>query len=258
MKRALAVTVAVLLVLSLPGLVDAKVPARPAQLTFVNDYANILSPSQRDALTQVMHSIEQTTTAEVVLVTMPELGGIEVFDFSQRLFTEWGIGKRDSSNGLLMLVSLREREFRFHTGYGLEGPLPDAFLGALIRQYIEPAFGEGRFYDGLAQALLSSDGIVPRLEREYKVTIDKTAIAVPGTAEASAANMVGSLGFLILIVLLLATRGGRNLLWFLLGTSIGRSSRGFGGNNRGGFGGGFGGGGFGGGRSGGGGAGGRW
>jgi len=258
MKRALAVTLALLLIISFPSLVDARVPARPAQLTFVNDHANILSPSQRDALTQVLHSIEQTTTAEVVLVTMPDLGGRTAFDFAQQLFTEWGIGKRDKNNGLLMLISLREREFRFHTGYGLEGPLPDAFLGSLIRQHITPAFGEGRFYDGLAQALLSSDGIVPRLEREYNVTIDKTAIAVPGSPEASVANIVGSLGFLILIVLLLATRGGRNLLWFLLGTSMGRSSRGFGGNNRGGFGGGFGGGGFGGGRSGGGGAGGRW
>ncbi|MBT9136232.1 MAG: hypothetical protein DDT34_01306 [Firmicutes bacterium] len=254
MKRALALALMMLFLVLLPSAAAGQVPARPPQLTFVNDYANLLSASQRDALTQVLQGIEQSTTAEMVVVTVPDLGGADAFSFSQQLFTEWGLGKRDKNNGLLILVSLREREFRFHTGYGLEGLLPDSYLGGLIRQYITPAFGEGRFYDGLALALLSADGIVPRLEREYNVKIDATGVALPGTGEASLANMLGGATFFVIFLLLMMTRGGRGMLWFLLGHSMGRSSRGFGGNNRGGFGGG----GFGSGRSGGGGAGGRW
>jgi len=255
-----ACALVLLFILFLPAVALAQVPARPAQLTFVNDFASILSASQNDALTQVLQGIEQATTAEVVIVTMPNLGGMEAFTFAQRLFTEWGIGKRDKNNGMLMLVSIGEREFRFHTGYGLEGVLPDSYLGALMRQYITPAFGEGRFYDGLASALLSTDGIVPRLEREYNVQIDTTAIAIPGEATASWTDMLGSGVFFLLILALLMTRGGRSMLWFLLGHGLGSLAQGR--NGRGGRGGGFGGGGFGGGfgggRSGGGGAGGRW
>jgi len=247
-----------ILLLFVPAISFAAVPARPAELTFVNDFAKILSPSQSDTLTQVLQGIEQATTAELVIVTMPNLGGETALTFSQRLFSEWGIGKREKNNGMLILVSIEEREFRFHTGYGLEGVLPDSYLGALMRQYITPAFGEGRFYDGLALALLSTDGIVPRLEREHNVTIDTTAVAIPGENTASWADMLGSGVFLVIILALLMTRGGRSMLWFLLGHGLGSMNRGGRGGRGGGFGGGFGGGGFGGGRSGGGGAGGRW
>ena len=249
MRKACAI--GLLLLLFLPAMALAQVPARPAQLTFVNDFARVLSPSQNDALTQILQATEQATTAEIVIVTMPNLGGEDAFTFAQRLFTEWGIGKREKNNGMLILVSMGEREFRFHTGYGLEGVLPDSYLGALMRQYITPAFGEGRFYDGLASALLSTDGIIPRLEREYNVQIDRTAIAIPGETTATWTDMLGSGVFFLLILALLMTRGGRSMLWFLLGHGLGSLTRG-------GRGGGFGGGGFGGGRSGGGGAGGRW
>ncbi len=200
----------------------------------------------------MLAGIEAATSAEVVIVTVPTLGELTAFDYAQRLFTQWGIGKRDKNNGLLMLVSTREREFRFQTGYGLEGALPDGHLGSLYRAHIIPEFGQGRFFDGLRAVLLANEGIVRRLEREYNVTIDSRALGAPRASAGPARYLEGGLNLLVVIILILmlSTRGGRGLLWFLLGHSIGSM-------NRRGRGGGFGGG-FGGGRSGGGGAGGRW
>jgi len=243
-----------LILLVLPALAYASIPARPGTLTFVNDFANLLTPSEEQDLTGVLAGIETATSAEVVIVTVRTLGGTDVFEYAQQLFTEWGIGKRDKNNGLLLLVSTAEREFRFHIGYGLEGALPDGHLGSLFRAQIVPNFGEGRFFDGLRGVLMASDGIVARLEREYNVTIERGALAAQTTA-GPARLLESGLNILVVIILLLllSTRGGRGLLWFFLGHSIGNMNR------RGGpFGGGFGGGGFGGGRSGGGGAGGRW
>ena len=228
-----------LILLVLPALAYASIPARPETLTFVNDFANLLTPNEEQDLTGVLAGIETATSAEVVIVTVRTLGGTDVFAYAQQLFTAWGIGKRDKNNGLLLLVSTQEREFRFHTGYGLEGALPDGHLGSLFRAHIVPSFGEGRFFDGLRGVLMASDGIVVRLEREYNVTIERGAIA-PQTTAGPAMFLEGGLNLLVVIVLLLllSTRGGRGLLWFLLGHSIGSMNR----RNRGGpFGGGFGG-----------------
>lgn len=256
LKRTLSVTLLLFLLLS-AAIGHAAIPERPRELTFVNDLAGLLSAGEEQNLTAVLAGIEQATTAEVVIVTVPTLGRLTAFDFAQRLFTQWGIGKRDQNNGLLLLVSTEEREFRFHTGYGLEGALPDGHLGSLHRAHIVPAFGQGRFYDGFLAVLLADDGIVKRLEREYNVTVDVGTVTQAQVGRQTQGYLGGGLNILVvlILILMLSTRGGRGLLWFLLGHSIGNMNR----RGRGGpFGGGGFGGGFGGGRSGGGGAGGRW
>lgn len=251
MKKTLAISL--LLFVLLPAIAFAAIPSKPSQLTFVNDFANVLSATQEGELSQVLAAIEQATGAEVIIVTVSSLGNDDAFSFAQSLYTTWGIGKADKSNGLLILAAINDREFRFHTGYGLEGPLPDSYLGSLYREYIIPAFGQERYYDGLMRVLITDKGILPALEKEYNVKINTDATLPSRSAEEWTQDALSKI-IPIIVILMLFTRGGRSLLWFLLGTSMGR---GFGGSTRGGS---FGGGGrgFGGGRSGGGGAGGRW
>lgn len=247
MRRLTFLALLLLLVASaFPG--QAQVPQRPAELTFVNDYAGIFSTAERQQLGSLLSGIEKATGAEVVLVTVSDLSGGDVFSYAQDLFTNWGIGKRGIDNGLLVLVTMQEREFRFHTGYGLEGALPDVVLSRLYREQIVPNFAQGRYFEGLMRALVG--GIVPALESEYGVTIslDNTAQRfVP--VQQPFIERYGALIMLIVLLALLSNRPGRAFLWFMLrSSSMGRGSRGFGGGGRS----------FGGGRSGGGGAGGRW
>jgi uncharacterized protein len=241
--------IGLILVFLLVSPASAQVPAKPAELTFVNDYARILSSGEAQQLSALLSGIERATTAEVIIVTVNNLGGDSAFGFAQELYTRWGIGKKDKNNGLLILVSTSEREFRMHTGYGLEGALPDGYLGGLYRDYIVPSFGAGRYYEGLMQVLVN--GIVPALEKEYNrtITLDShyASFRQPRT---SWIEQYSSILWIILLLFLLSNRPGRSLLWFLLGTSFGRGGGSYrGGGGRGGFGGG---------RSGGGGAGGRW
>ncbi|KAF0198097.1 MAG: hypothetical protein FD169_160 [Bacillota bacterium] len=250
MKRTLAI--GLLIFVLLPAIAFATIPTKPSQLIFVNDFANVLSTSQERELTQVLAAIEQVTGAEVVIVTVSSLGNDEAFNFAQSLYTTWGIGKAGKNNGLLIFAAIDDREFRFHTGYGLEGALPDSYLGSLYREYIIPAFGQERYYDGLMRVLISDNGLLPALEKEYNVKINTNSTLPSRSAEEWTQDNLSKI-ITIIVILMLFTRGGRGLFWFLLGTSMGR-----GGSNRGGGFGGSLGGGFGGGRSGGGGAGGRW
>ena len=51
----------------------------------------------------------------------------DIRDFGYELFTEWGLGRKDQDNGLLMLLITEpeQRAITIEVGYGLEGTLPD-------------------------------------------------------------------------------------------------------------------------------------
>jgi uncharacterized protein len=48
----------------------------------------------------------------------------DAFAFATALFRHWGIGKRKANNGLLVFISTNRKQYRFITGYGVEGLLP--------------------------------------------------------------------------------------------------------------------------------------
>ena len=115
---------------------------------FVSDPDNVLSPAAIDTLNRTLANIWNTTTAEPVVVVieeMQEYGNID--DFATELFRKWGIGKKDKSNGLLILVSRGDRKACIRTGYGVEGVLPDVIASRLLRNEMFPRFREGD-YDG--------------------------------------------------------------------------------------------------------------
>src|SRR3989344_5115848 len=97
------------------------VPAKP--VSFVNDYAGILTSEQKTALETKITAFEKSTTNEIAVVTIPSLDGDTIENAAQDIFTRWGIGKKEKSNGVLLLISSADRQTRIHTGYGVEGDL---------------------------------------------------------------------------------------------------------------------------------------
>lgn len=208
-----------LLVLS-PGLGAwaQEVPPRPSPPRLVNDLAGMLRPDEIQALEQKLVAYNDSTSSQVAVVTVPTLGDYDIFDYAQKLYETWGIGQRGRNNGVLLLVAEKERRARIHTGYGLEGAIPDALAKRIISNTIVPAFKEQRYYEGFDRA---TDQLFALAKGEYKA--DQTT-APP---RRSRADDSGSgwlfwviIGGLILFILL-RNRGG--------GGGYGRSSRGFGG-----------------------------
>ena len=71
-------------------------------------------------------SLEKKTGIQAIVVMLPSIGDEDIFEFSQKLFRHWGIGEKKRNNGLLVVYVSDQRTIRFHTGYGIEGSLPDA------------------------------------------------------------------------------------------------------------------------------------
>ena len=141
----------------------------PTKEGYVNDYGDVLSEETEQYIIQTAKELEQKTSSQIVVVTIPSLDGASIEEYATELFRSWGIGDKEKDNGLLLLVSIEDRKLRIEVGYGLEGDIPDGKAGRIRDQYLIPYLKEDQFDEGIRSgytALLSTVADV------YDVTID--------------------------------------------------------------------------------------
>lgn len=238
----------------------------PVEQALVVDKAGMLSSAEARQLEQKLIAYDDTTSTQILVVTIPSLGGVPIADYAVELGRQWGVGQQGKDNGVVILVARDDREVYIATGYGLEGAIPDAVAARVIRNIIVPNFREGRVYDGLSQA---TDALIKAARGEFVADTPRSLTRDTGGDGGIPIGVI----LIILLIIIVATsdtwndghgggHGGKRrkrrgweppiIIW---GGGFGnRSGGGFGGGGFGG--GGFGG--FGGGSFGGGGAGGGW
>lgn len=144
--------------------------------------AQIVDDSWVDSIESYCIDIDSNTTAEIVVCVFPSLYGhgikdssgneindivqlgvhifndepLEVYDGEQT-----GIGKAGKDNGVLLVIAVQEREYRFEVGYGLEGDITDIETGLIAKQYLIPAFQQGEYGKGIYDAVVSLGEQIP-------------------------------------------------------------------------------------------------
>jgi uncharacterized protein len=136
--------------------------AFPKPIGFVNDFAGVLDADSRAELDRLIRETERATSAEIAVVTVSSLDGMSVEEYANRLFQEWGLGKKADDNGVLILVATAERKMRIEVGYGLEGVLPDGLAGEIIRTDFLPEFRRGQYSAGVLKGTRRVTDIVQR------------------------------------------------------------------------------------------------
>jgi uncharacterized protein len=214
-------------------------PKFPALTGRVVDDAGILSAETKADLTQKLAGLEAKTSRQLVVVTVPSLGGYEISDYGYQLGRAWGIGQAKLNNGILLIVAPTEHKTRIEVGYGLEPIITDAFSSVVIQTQMLPQFRSGDFNGGVEAGV---DALIQQLSLDPSEA-EKRAAAAERLPHGD--NSGGALtGFLIMLFIFIAIArvfGGWALLPLLFMGGGGRG--GFGGGDGGGFGGGFGGGG---------------
>jgi uncharacterized protein len=238
------------------------IPEKPSFQTSVYDYANVLSASEKSQLEEKLIRYSDSTTTQIVVITIESLKGEDIGILTPKWGQEWGIGgSAQNDNGVIILLAKAERKIWISAGYGLEDRLTAGIGGEISRNIMIPEFKAGSYYRGLDKG---ADAIFDVFKGKYK-----------GERKQTKTKNFPILPFIVIvvIVLILLSRnkrggggnsgnnsgGGPSLMDVILLSSLGRSSGGFGGGSSGGgfggggggFGGGFGGGGFSGGGSGG-------
>nr|WP_288812522.1 TPM domain-containing protein [uncultured Sphingobacterium sp.] len=127
-------------------------PKQKGQDYFVSNPDGILSPGTVAELDGLSTQIEAATKSEYAIVLLNDYVGDSDFEFALKLFNNWGIGKKESNNGLLLFIAKDRREYRFITGYGMESTLPDAYLKRIGEKYLVPNFRNGNYDQGVLEA----------------------------------------------------------------------------------------------------------
>lgn len=117
------------------------------------DKAGVFNSAEKAQIEAALESIHQSTRAEVALVTLPDIGQVSPKAFATELFNLWGIGRKGTDDGLLILLVTGQRRIEMETGYGLEGTLPDVVLFRIQQEHIVPALKAGHAAPGFLAAI---------------------------------------------------------------------------------------------------------
>lgn len=119
----------------------------------VIDEAKILSASDKQAIETKLRSLNDRGLAQAAVVIVPTTNGEDIFDYSMKVADRWKLGKKDTDQGLLMVVAVNDRKMYILTGYGLEGTLPDAAAKRIISDDITPRFKQGDYAGGITAGI---------------------------------------------------------------------------------------------------------
>lgn len=239
------------------------IPARPVPPRLVNDFANVLSDKEIQLLENKLVRYNDTTSTQICVVTIDDLGGTTTADFAYQIGEKWGVGHKEN-NGAVILIKPKKGDndrggVSIQVGYGLEPFVTDALSKRIIEQEMIPSFRENDYYTAIDKATDVIIGLATGQfsGEDYQNSDDTIGFAVIIFA------------FIFILILIAFSKGNNNggtmsskgndndfwkiLFWSSLFMNSGRNS-GWGGGS--GSGGGFGG--FGGGHFGGGGASGSW
>lgn len=149
MKRFFA---AIAIAAALPAVAFAfTTPGNPTG--YVNDFAHVLQQTTVQQLDAELSAFEASTSNQIAVVIVPDMGGDYVEHYAEQLFQAWGIGQKAKDNGVLLLVSMQEHAIRIEVGYGLEGALPDSVAQRIINNDVSPNFKAQKYDQGVANAV---------------------------------------------------------------------------------------------------------
>lgn len=158
---------------------------------YVSDPTSILAPAATDTINAILGRLEKSTGIETAVVMLPSIGENDIFDFSTSLFRKWGIGKKKSNNGLLILFVMDQHKVRFATGYGIEGTMTDAMSKRIQMQYMVPAFKRSDWNKGMV------DGV-----RATAKVLDGSMEPEAADSDTDTSDLLFSIGIIIGVILL--------------------------------------------------------
>ena len=92
---------------------------------YVNDFAGVIDSDGNSRLDLICKDLDQKKSIQIAIVTVESLDGQPIKDFATQLANLWGVGHKGTNRGLLILLSVKDRQYRIAVGLGLESALPD-------------------------------------------------------------------------------------------------------------------------------------
>ncbi len=211
----------------------------PVPTAYVNDYAHVLTAEGAQKIETLCLEVQNKADAQLFVVTIKTLDdGMSKEEFTSELEEKWKAGKKGVDREAIFLYVQSPRGTRIETGYGLEGILNDAKVGAILDQ-ADPIIKTFDYDNGMYMGIADLAQVIAA---DKGVTLDAPAHTyhyAPPPQQQRQAQRGGGLGQILLavgfvvVIVILAKTG--NLGWAIY---LVMSLLGGGGGGRGGWGGG--------------------
>lgn len=114
---------------------------------YVYDQGNFISDDQEEVINHLLVQLEEKTTIEFAVITIPNLNDLTIEQYAVRLGNKLGIGKAGEDNGILLLVSKTDTKVRLEIGPGLQGFLTDSKCGRILDKFFVPSREKDQYDD---------------------------------------------------------------------------------------------------------------
>ena len=115
---------------------------------YVNDFANIIPPAQELAIIQKAQSLsDKRAGTQICITTIETTNGIDVSEYSTKMYNEYGIGK--DNKGVLILYVMENNKLILKVGSGFKNVITDDDVNNLISEYAIDYFAENNFSEGI-------------------------------------------------------------------------------------------------------------
>ena len=128
----------------------------------VFDEAGVLSDLEKIKLTSLILELEKNIGSQIVILIIDTLNGEKIEEFSLRTFTTMNLGRSQFNDGILIVQSFNDRKLRIEVGLGLEKIIRDEIAARINREIIVPRFKEGKYYDGLYDAVSEIKSLIEK------------------------------------------------------------------------------------------------
>lgn len=131
---------------------------------FVSDPDNAINYEDIQTLNAKIQQMKDSLHVQCAVVVLPAIAEeyASAKDFATQLYEAWGIGDKESNQGLLIVLTTHEgeREIAFETGYGLEDKLPDGICKLIQSNKMIPFLKEGNFGAGLIAGVTEVENVL--------------------------------------------------------------------------------------------------
>lgn len=139
---------------------------------WVNDLAGVMDVDTAESLDSRLEDLNRNKGAQLGILIVPSTNNESIESFAERVFRQWGLGRKNIDDGVLLIIAVDDKQMRIEVGYGLEGAIPDITAGRIISDIIAPYFQQDNYTAGV---LAGADALITLINGEELPLTDSSS-----------------------------------------------------------------------------------
>lgn len=169
MKRIIGILTTILILSSIHiDLSGQTYPDSGLEAKLVNDFTDILTLDETDALEIKLLTFYDSASIHIVVVIVSDIGKRKISDYARGLYNEWGLGELENSKGILLLIQTSSpagiRRAFIEPDSDLKNFIPEDVAASIINHELIPDFKRGRRFTALSK---TTDVLISLASGEY-------------------------------------------------------------------------------------------